>query len=122
MTGTFLRPPTVEVPSSDVLLSRISIYAARLGGPTEAHITSPNVLASAWKAADGRVAIALVNVTTAAQDVKLRLPDGRYGISQTARVVRHDDAGTKDIGSVGTIANVRIEPLRAVVFELTTNP
>ena len=50
MTGTFLRPPAVEVPSSDVLLSRISIYAARLGGPTEAHIVSPDVLSSAWRA------------------------------------------------------------------------
>ena len=61
-TGTFLRAPEVEVPTTELLLSRISIYAARLGGPTEARIQSPEVLSSAWRAADGRVAIALAGI------------------------------------------------------------
>ena len=120
-TGTFLRPPIVEVPSTDILLSRISIYAARLGGPIEAHITTAEVLSSAWKAPSGRVAIALASISAEAVDATIRLPARRYGLRPATRIVRHDDTGTHQLGTLGSAASslrVPIGSLQAVVLEL----
>jgi hypothetical protein len=119
--GTFLRAPTLDVPSSDLLLSRISIYAARLGGPTEAHRTSPDVLASAWRAPDGRVAIALASIGKEPINAKIRLPAGAYGLTARARVTRHDDVGARSMGALGDPARwieVPIGSLQGVVLEI----
>jgi hypothetical protein len=119
--GTFLRAPTLDVPSSDLLLSRISIYAARLGGPTEAHRTSPDVLASAWRAPDGRVAIALASIGKEPINAKIRFPAGAYGLTARARVTRHDDVGARSMGALGDPARwieVPIGSLQGVVLEI----
>jgi hypothetical protein len=120
-TGTFLRAPAVDVPSTDVLLSRISIYAARLGGPVEAHITTPVVLSSAWKASNGHIAIALASISTDAVDAKVELPAGIYGLGAKTRVVRHDDTGVHALGTLGSLgasATVAMRALQGVVLEL----
>lgn len=121
LEGTFLRPPAVDAPSSDVLLSRISIYAARLGGPTEAHRTSQDVLASAWRSPDGRVAIALASISEQPAVVRVTLPRGAYGLNASARLVRHDETGTRDLGALGDPSRpiaVSMGGLQAVVLEL----
>ncbi|HXV18244.1 MAG TPA: hypothetical protein VD758_15760 [Gemmatimonadaceae bacterium] len=121
MSGTFLRPPTVDVQSSDILLSRISIYAARLGGPIEAHINSPEVLSSAWRSADGRVAIALASISKSAQTPHVRLPVGEYGLPLGTAIIRHDRSGKHPLGTLaarGKIIDVSMEPLDGVVLEL----
>jgi hypothetical protein len=116
--GTFLRAPIVDVPSSDILLSRISIYAARLGGPTEAHIQSPEILSSAWRSADGRVAIALASISATKIDARVQLPAGAYGLPSNARIIRHDDTGSREIGRLSSHVTVAIGPLQGVVLEL----
>jgi hypothetical protein len=121
LRGTFLRAPLVEVPSSEILLSRISIYAARLGGPTEARIRSPEVLSSAWRAADGRVAIALASISADSLAPVIRLPARAYGLPAATRIVRHDDTGTRALGTLGAGARalaVPVGPLQGVVLEL----
>ncbi|MEP6620125.1 MAG: DUF6259 domain-containing protein [bacterium] len=118
MLGTFLRPPNVSVPSSDVLLSRISIYAARLGGPTEAHLLSPEVLSGAWKARDGRIAIALASISDSAQAVSISIP-ASYGAAIGSNIVRHDETGTTVIGTLGKgPIEVTVAPLQGVVLEI----
>jgi hypothetical protein len=121
LSGTFLRPPVVEVQSSDILLSRISIYAARLGGPIEAHINSPEVLSSAWRSADGRVAIALASISTNALTPHIRLPDGQYGLPAGTSIVRHDSSGKHPPGMLAADVesfDVSMKPLEGVVLEL----
>ena len=120
LSGTFLRPPAVEVQSSDILLSRISIYAARLGGPIEAHITSPDVLSSAWRSADGRVAVALASISTSALVPHVRLPAGAYGLPVGTAIIRHDRSGKHPLGMLAArekTIDVSMEPLDGVVLE-----
>ena len=121
LSGTFLRPPAVDVQSSDILLSRISIYAARLGGPIEAHINSPEVLSSAWKSADGRVAIALASISTSALVPRVHIDARAYGLPAGTRIVRHDRSGKHQLmmlAARGQIIDVSMEPLDGVVLEL----
>jgi len=119
-TGTFLRAPVVDVPKTDLLLSRISIYAARLGGPTEAHITSPEVLSAAWKAADGRIAIALAGINQQPLVAHIQLAAKQYGLPASTRILRHDETGTKPLGTLGAgsrTLDVAIGALQGVVIE-----
>ena len=121
MSGTFLRPPTVDVQSADILLSRISIYAARLGGPIEAHINSPEVLVSAWRSADGRVAIALASISTSALVPRVHIDPRDYGLPAGTTIVRHDRSGKHQLmvlAAWGQIIDVSMEPLDGVVLEL----
>jgi hypothetical protein len=119
--GVFLRPPTVDVDSTELLLSRISIYAARLGGPTEARIRSPEVLAGAYRAADGRVAIALAGINLEPRTVRVTLDRRAYGLPAGTRVVRHDALGTTPLGVLGNtprLLRLDMAPLQGVVLEL----
>ncbi|HUQ47599.1 MAG TPA: DUF6259 domain-containing protein [Gemmatimonadaceae bacterium] len=120
LSGTYLRPPVVDVQSSDILLSRISIYAARLGGPIEAHINSPEVLSSAWRSPDGRVAVALASISTKALNPRVRLPANAYGLPAGSRIIRHDRSGKHPLGmlaALGETFDVSMNPLDGVVLE-----
>jgi hypothetical protein len=121
LNGTYLRAPSVDVPSRDILLSRISIYAARLGGPVEAHTTSPEVLSGAWKARNGHVAIALASISSDPVTATVKLPRRAYGFGASARIVRHDETGIHQLGVLGNSARelaVTFAPLQGVVIEL----
>ena len=120
-TGVFLRPPRVNVPSAELLLSRISIYAARLGGPTEARITVPEVLAGAFRAADGRVAVALAGINLDSRRIEVTIDRRAYGLPADTRIVRHDASGISELGALGDaprVLTLDMEPLRGVVLEL----
>ncbi|WP_373063328.1 DUF6259 domain-containing protein, partial [Gemmatimonas sp.] len=124
-TGVFLRPPRVDVTSAELLLSRISIYAARLGGPTEARITSPEVLVGAFRAADGRVAVALAGINLEPRRIQVTLDRRAYGLPAGTRIVRHDASGTSELGTLGNtprLLSLNMEPLQGIVLELRTAP
>jgi len=119
--GTFLRPPTLDVPEIELLLSRLSIYAARLGGPTEARRRVPEVLAGAWRAPDGRVAIAMAGLNLAPREVTVLLDPEAYGRAPGARLIRHDADGSTPLGTLRRGAQpvtVTLPPLGALLLEL----
>lgn len=120
-TGTFIRAPKLDVPTAELLLSRISIYAARLGGPIEAHTTQPEVLHSAWRAADGRIAIAMAGINQSPLTATLKLPARAYGLPAATRVIRHDNTGAHPLGTLGSATRdfaIQLAPLQAAVIEL----
>ena len=95
-----LRPPDVRVRELDVLISRVSIYASRRGGATEASTHAPAVLSSAWRAADGRVAIALASISEDSTIAELQLDGARDHLRPGARLVRHDATGSHPMGTL----------------------
>ena len=119
--GTYLRPPAVEAPEVELLLSRLSIYAARLGGPTEARRTTPEVLAGAWRATDGRVAVALAGLNLTPDTVTVTLDPAAYGLPAGTRVTRHDDTGATALGPLRRgpqRLTLSLPPLGALLLEL----
>jgi hypothetical protein len=116
-----LRPPDVRVPAMDVLISRVSIYASRRGGATEASVRAPAVLSSAWRATDGRVAIALASISEDSTTVELQLDPARYRLRPGARMVRHDATGSHPVGTVGAgtaTLRVALGALEGAVIEV----
>lgn len=119
--GEFVRPPAVKSPSADLLLSRISIYAARLGGPTEAHITTPEVLSGAFRATDGRIALALAGINLDPIEATVSLGAAQWGLPPNTRIVRHDRTGKPtELGTLGSSQlelKVPLGALEGVVLE-----
>jgi head-tail adaptor len=121
LNGTMLRPPDVRVPAMDVLLSRVSIYASRRGGASEASTRAPAVFSSAWRAADGRVAIALASISEDSTTVELQLDLARYHLRSGARLVRHDATGSHPMGTIGAgtvVLRVALGALEGAVMEV----
>jgi len=100
--GTMLRAPEVQVDSTDVLMSRVSIYAARRGGATEARTRAPLVLGGAWRAKDGGVAFAFASIDESPREIAWRLDPRAYGVRVGASLVRYDDEGKREV--IGTVA------------------
>ena len=118
-SGVMLRAPEVRVDSANVLMSRVSIYAARRGGATEAVVRSPLVLSGAWRAKDGRVALALASIADEPREVELRFETGRYGVRPGAAIVKLGTATREVVGRVGareTRVRLTIGPLEGVVL------
>ena len=118
-SGVMLRAPEVRVDSANVLMSRVSIYAARRGGATEAVVRSPLVLSGAWRAKDGRVALALASIADEPREVELRFETGRYGVRPGAAIVKLGTTTREVVGRVGageTRVRLTIGPLEGVVL------
>ncbi|HWI58959.1 MAG TPA: DUF6259 domain-containing protein, partial [Bacillota bacterium] len=99
--GTFLRPPELQAPEAMLDLSRLSIYAGQQGGLTTYQRPFALVVAGAWRAPDGTVAIALASI--AEDPLRLALPINTeyYRLPKRTKVYRLDETGRKPIGRWG---------------------
>jgi hypothetical protein len=95
LTGTWLRPPALDVPRREIPLAKIGTYIAL----SESKAAYPVALAGAWRAADGDVALALASF--ADEPLRLRLPiDGQgYGLPAACTVYRIDHTGRQRLGA-----------------------
>ena len=96
--GEFLRPPELRVASVDVDLSRVSIYAARRGGPTVSAARYPAAIAGAWRAEDGSVAIALASIVAEPTSVSFAFDPAAYGLAGGGHIERIEERGRRPFG------------------------
>jgi len=121
--GTFLRPPTLDVPSETIPLSRLSIYAGQKGGVSLAEGTYPVVVSGAWQAPDGNVAVALASFSDESLTFPLRLNHFTHPLGKQGRIYRITEKGRKRIGEWkdGTVVlPVEFAPRDACVFEFVS--
>ena len=113
--GTFLRPPQLLGPVAILDISRLSIYAGRQGGLTAFQKASPLTLASAWRAPDKNVAVAVASIADEPVHVTLVLPSGAYDLPQGSSVYQMDEKGRRRIGTLKETGNsIELElPTRA---------
>lgn len=96
LDGTWLCPPAVEVPRCDVEFARVSIYAP-LASTTKSH---PVVLASAWRAPDGDVAVALASIADEPIGLDVPVDLDRHGLRERPCVWRIDETGRRRHGDL----------------------
>jgi len=100
--GTFLRPPDLEGRLVDVLLSRLSIYAAQRAGPSVSAARYPAALAGAWRATDGSVAVAVASLIDEPTSVSFAFDPGAYGLAAGGQIERIDERGRHRFGTFST--------------------
>ncbi|MCC6317167.1 MAG: hypothetical protein IT361_05690 [Gemmatimonadaceae bacterium] len=119
--GTMLRAPRLGVSERTILMSRVSIYAARRGGASEATVRTPDVLSGAWRARDGRVALALASISEDTVTFTLDLDPSAFGLPRSVSITRHDATGRHAVESLGNgprTMTLHLAPLQAMVLEL----
>ena len=92
--GTWLRPPTLDVPQQEIDVAQIGVYTSLKASKR----TYPVALAGAWRASDRHVAIALASIHD--QNLILRVPIDvvAYDMRQPCAVYRIDEAGRTQQG------------------------
>lgn len=121
LRGTFVRPPSSDATVVDVPISRVSIYAARRGGATETSRREPAVQLGAFRADDGRVAIAVASIVEEPISVTLDTRLAAWGLTRGARATRIDASGRQVMAAVSADApslTLQLAPLQAAVVLL----
>jgi hypothetical protein len=116
--GTLLRSPVVAgVPAIDVSVRTRSIYT----NPAQEMVhtrTVPAVLTSAWRAPDGDVALALVNIADRAVELVISPDRHAWGLGEEARACQLDGGGRRHLlGPAGGSLAVKLGPAEAQVIE-----
>nr|HPJ99918.1 DUF6259 domain-containing protein [Candidatus Hydrogenedentota bacterium] len=96
--GTMLRPPAIALTEEEIDISRLSIYAGQQDALKQYRKAIPRVLASAWQAGDGRVAIVLANLTGEPQQFPLELPRDAYPLPERSELRRIDESEVREMG------------------------
>jgi len=119
--GQFLRPPKLDAPHAESDFSRLSIYAGRRDRLTERRKRHPLVLAGAWRADDGDVAIALVNIADRPIPIKATLDQSDYGLAGHSAAFRIDHSGRHALSEppvTGSQLKLTLPARQAWVIEL----
>lgn len=119
--GEMLAPPTVEVPTAELEMSRLSIYAGQQGGLKEFRQRSPLVLAAAWRSPNQSVAIAVASISDRPVTPQLCVDAATYGLPERGHIYRLDASGRKRIGDFQgktLILQPELASLDACVLEL----
>ncbi len=82
--GTMLRPPATGLSDESIDISRLSIYAGQQEPLKQYQKACPPVLASAWRAPGGAVAVVLVNVADKPQRFAPGWDKTAYGIGDAS--------------------------------------
>lgn len=96
--GTFLRPPRLDVNRVTLDLSRVSIYAARRGGPTMSQADYPAAIAGAWRAANGNVLVAVTSIVDERGTVTFDVDPRAYGFTKAGTIERIGVEGKQKFG------------------------
>ena len=121
--GTMLRPPDLGLPEEEIDISRLSIYAGQQDALKQYRKACPRVMASAWQAADGSVAIVLANVTDEPQTLSLALPRETYPLPAPCTLARIDEEGVRAMGPFDGDAPLEasLPPAGACLYTFTAN-
>lgn len=95
--GTFLRPPHMDIPDMEIDMSRLSIYAGQQGAVREYRKRVPQYLASAWRAADGSVAVAIAGIADTDHRVQVTVSREEHGLPDRGRVYKRLPEGRTQI-------------------------
>ncbi|MBN1343301.1 MAG: hypothetical protein JXQ73_11510 [Phycisphaerae bacterium] len=120
--GTFLRPPKLDVPDDDLDMSRLSIYAGRQGALKEFKKRFPLVLAGAWQAPDGDIAVALANIADRPISFPLALAAPAYPLPAQGQIRLMDDTGDHPAGRFARSAvnlDANLPPRAARIYTFT---
>ena len=92
--GVYTRAPQLDIPTQEIPLSRISIYAGRRGSTlTQDTRSEPLVYAGAWRAKDGSLGLALAHIGEGGWSQRLRFRTADYDLPPRCRILVIDEQG-----------------------------
>lgn len=86
--GTFMRPPTIDIPNMEIPISRLSIYAGQQDAVQEYTKEVPQLLIAAWRDDAGSIAVPVVNISNAPYEMVLRLSTDVHGLPNQGTIYK----------------------------------
>ncbi len=120
LDGTFLRPPSVDGGETNIPMSRLSIYAGQQDAVQEYMRVTDNVLTGAYQAADGSVAVALVNVSDQPVTIQLQLTGDDYPLAPQGvvrRLLEQQSTETGTYRDATAILQLQLDPADVRIYE-----
>jgi hypothetical protein len=115
--GTWLRPPTLDVPQQEIDAAKIGTYTPL----KEFKRTYPVALAGAWRAPDGDVGIALASISDEKLALRLPIDAKAYGLKDGCAAYRTDETGRHRMGRFDVrepVVRLDLPPRGICVIEL----
>ncbi|MBC9934928.1 DUF6259 domain-containing protein [Chitinophaga qingshengii] len=85
--GRFMRPPEMVIPEKNIAVSRLSIYTGQhQDRVTRQEQRVPLLYTGAWKAANGRLGVAVASISEEALPVRFHMRARDYGLPATGKV------------------------------------
>ena len=119
--GAMLPPPLVASSTDEIPMSRLSIYAGQKDPLKEFLKNTPLVFASAWRALDGTIAVAVTSISDRALTPTILLDAAKCGLPAHGRVYPLGEAGAAPIGEFSgkvVVLKPDLGPRDVRVFEL----
>lgn len=119
--GTMLAPPVVDTETQEIPISRLSIYAGQQDALKEYAKRVPLVMASTWRAPDGKLGLAIANIAGQRQSAVITLDAIKHGLPKSGRFFALGETNAIPLGEFnGTPVKLKLElaPLDARVLEL----
>lgn len=98
LRGEYLRPPILEMPEEDIIISKLSIYAGQNEKVTRLEDRYPTVYHSAWRAPNKSVAIAFASIDENVFPVHISLQAKEYDLGKKGTIFLVTDKGRKKLG------------------------
>jgi hypothetical protein len=125
LQGKFLRSPEMEIPEEKLDLSRLSIYAGKMGKTvTNFQKDCPLIYSGTWKSDDNQIGIALASISDDAMNIKFNIDTDDYGLATSGKLNFIDEDGTKfmQVYKDGKIeVDFTLQPKQLCIIELISN-
>lgn len=118
--GRMLRPPRIAAAEMTIPMSRLSIYAGQHDAVREYMHAVPTVLAAAWLATDGNVAVALANLADTPISIQFALSQPEYPLPDRGAIRQVLDGAIVTVGEFEAgraLLDVTLEPADVRVYE-----
>jgi hypothetical protein len=115
----------MEIPEEKLDLSRLSIYAGKMGKTvTNFQKDCPLIYSGTWKSDDNQIGIALASISDDAMNIKFNIDTDDYGLATSGKLNFIDEDGTKfmQVYKDGKIeVDFTLQPKQLCIIELISN-
>jgi hypothetical protein len=121
LRGKFMRTPYFEIPVEEFNISRLSIYAGKMGeSVTSFKGTYPVIYHGTWESG-GNLGIALASISDKTQNIDLKFSSADYSLPLSGSIYTIDNVNRRRISSFkeGKISvNYTLKPREIVIIEI----
>lgn len=118
--GVFLRPPETHTGDQTIPISRLSIYAGQQEAVQEYEKPTSQILSSAWRAADGSIAVVFANLSDQPVSFQQGLAAPEYPLPTQGVVRRIENDRVSEVNRFGNgraTWDVTLKPLDVGIYE-----
>jgi hypothetical protein len=123
LNGKFLRTPDMQIPEEEIDISRLSIYAGKMGeSVTRFRSTYPSVYTGTWQSDDKQLGIALAGISDDPFNVHLNFSPGDYELPSSGKIYIIDAEGKKLLSSYAdniVVIDFTLKPKALCIIEIT---